>query len=127
VRRLLLHANAFRGVVDDDGQIFASQHVIEEIAQLLLRPNQVDANGQSLAGEDGPANLRLGSFIGANSIKRNIDEHGREKLLGFFLDIDHGAALVLAALGAGAMGELLLVAGGALGDPNGGQKVMRAA
>jgi hypothetical protein len=44
-----------------------------------------------------------------------------------FLDVDHGAALVLAALGAGAMGQLLLVAVGALRDADGGQKVVRAA
>jgi hypothetical protein len=87
----------------------------------------VDTDGQSAAGEDGPANLRLGSFIGAYGIKRDIDEHGRKKLLGFFLDIEDGASLVLAALGAGAMGQLLLVAGGALGDAHGGQKVVAAA
>ena len=45
-------------------------------------------------------------------------------LLGFFLDIQNGAALVLSALGAGAMGQLLLVAVGALGEPDGGQKVV---
>jgi hypothetical protein len=79
----------------------------------------VDPHGQSFASENSPANLRFRSFIGAYSVKRNVDEHGR-RLLGFFLDFDNGAALVLAALGAGAMGELLLVAGGALGDTHGG-------
>jgi hypothetical protein len=74
----------------------------------------VDPHGQSLAGEDGPANLRLGSFVGAYGVKRNIDEHGRGKLLLCFLDNDHGTALVLAALGTGAMGQLLFVAGRAL-------------
>jgi len=49
------------------------------------------------------------------------------RLLGFFLDIDNGASLVLAALGAGAMRELFLVAGGALGDADGGQEIVRAA
>jgi hypothetical protein len=44
-----------------------------------------------------------------------------------FLDIEDGAALVLAALGAGAMGQLLLVAVGALGNAHGGEEVMRAA
>ena len=127
VRRLLLHADAFRGMVDDDGQVFVFQVFVQKIAQLRLRPNQVDPHGQSLAGEDRPANLRLGSFVGAYGVKRNIDEHGRGNLLGCFLDVQHGAALVLAALGAGAMGQLLLVAGGALGDAHGGQKVVRAA
>jgi len=49
---------------------------------------------------------------------------GTGRLLGCFLDIDHGAALVLAALGAGAMGQLLLVACGTFRDPDGGQKVV---
>jgi hypothetical protein len=88
----------------------------------------VDPDGQSPAGENRPANLRLGSFIGAYGIKRNIDEHGRGILLGFFLYyIQDGMALVLATLGAGAMGQLLFVAGGALGYAHGGQKVVRAA
>jgi hypothetical protein len=77
VRRLLFHADAFRGMVDDDGQIFVFQVFVQKVAQLRLRPNQVDPHGQSLAGEDGPANLRLGSFVGAYGVKRNIDEHGR--------------------------------------------------
>jgi hypothetical protein len=127
MRRLLFHADAFRSMVNDEGQVFVSQHFIEQIAQFCLRPNQVDTNWQSLAGENRPANLRLGSFVGAYGVKRNINEHKRGKLLGCFLDINHGAALVLAALGAGAMGELLLVASGALGDPYSGQKVVRTA
>jgi hypothetical protein len=73
----------------------------------------VDPDRQLPAGEDRPANLRLRSFVGAYGVKRNVDEHGLWRLLGGFLDIEDGAALVLAALGAGAMGQFLLVAGGA--------------
>jgi hypothetical protein len=47
-------------------------------------------------------------------------------LVGYFLDVEDGAALVLAALGAGAMGQLLLVAVGALGNAGGGEEVVRA-
>jgi hypothetical protein len=114
-------------MVDDDRQVLVVQVLVEEIVQLRLRPNQVDPYGQSLASEDSPAKLRLGSFVGAYGVKRNIDEHGRGKLLFSFLDSDHGAALVLAALGAGAMGQLLFVAGWALGYAHGGEKVVRAA
>jgi hypothetical protein len=87
----------------------------------------MNTDGQSLAGKDGSANLRLGSLVSANGVKGDVDEHGNWRLLGCFLDIDYGAALVLAALGAGAMGQLLLVAGGAFRDPNGSQKVVRTA
>jgi hypothetical protein len=48
-------------------------------------------------------------------------------LLGGFFDFEDVAALVDAALGAGAVGELLLVAVGALGDADGGKEVVRAA
>jgi hypothetical protein len=48
-------------------------------------------------------------------------------LLGSFFNIKNGAALVLSALGAGAMGKLLLVTVGALRHADSGQKVVRAA
>src|ERR1035438_587557 len=49
------------------------------------------------------------------------------RLLGSFLHVQHRAALVGAALGAGAMRQLLLMAVRAFGDAHGGQKVVRAA
>jgi hypothetical protein len=60
--------------------------------------------------------------------RRTSREHGtlQRSLLGF-LGFKHGAALVLAALGAGVMGQLLLVAIGALRDAGGGQEVVGAA
>jgi hypothetical protein len=108
--------------VNDDGQVIVAQSLIQKIVQLRLRTHQVDPNRQRFAGEDRPTNLRFRSFVGAYCVKRDVNEHGR--LLGFVLDFDHGASLVLAALGAGAMGQLLLVAGGALGDADGGQKIV---
>jgi hypothetical protein len=48
-------------------------------------------------------------------------------LLGCFLYVQHGAALVRSALGAGAMGQLLLVAVGALRQPHCGKKIVGAA
>jgi hypothetical protein len=50
----------------------------------------------------------------------------RRRLLGF-LHIKNGTALVLAALGAGAMGQLLLVAVGALGDPGSRKEIVSTA
>ena len=48
-------------------------------------------------------------------------------LLCGFLGVQHGPAFVLSALGAGAMGKLLLVAVGALRDSGRGEEVMGAA
>jgi len=48
-------------------------------------------------------------------------------LLCRFLDVENGAALVLSALGASAVGQLLLVAVGALGEAHSRQKVVRTA
>ena len=124
LRCLLLHADTFRGMVDDDRQVFVVEQFIELIAQLRLWPNQVDPHGQSAAGEDGPANLRLWCFIGADGVEHDVDEHGCPELADCFLYVENGAALVLAALGAGVVGELLLVAVGALADADGGQKVV---
>ena len=78
LRRLLFHADAFSGIVDDDGQVVVAQGFVQKIAQLRLRTHQVDPHGQSLASEDSPANLRFRSFVGAYGVKRNIDQHGRE-------------------------------------------------
>jgi hypothetical protein len=50
----------------------------------------------------------------------------RSKLLGF-LHFQNCTAFVLAALGAGAMGQLLLVAVGAFGDTRGREEIMSTA
>ena len=62
-------------MVDDDGQVFVFEVLVEQVAQLRLRPDQMDPHGQSAAGEDGPANLRLGSFVGTYGVKRDVGEH----------------------------------------------------
>ena len=90
--------------------------LVEQVAQLRLGPDQMDPHRQGAAGEDRPANLRLGSFVGTYGVKRDVGEHRNEVLLCFF-HFQNGAALVGSALGAGAMGQLLLVAAGALGEP----------
>jgi hypothetical protein len=87
----------------------------------------MDPHRQSFAGEDGPTNLRFWSFVGTYGVERNVNEHGRWNLLRSFLDVQNGATLVGAALGAGAMGQLLFVAVGALGESYGRKKVVRAA
>jgi hypothetical protein len=87
----------------------------------------VDADGQRLAGDDGPANLGFGGLVGSYGVKRNINEHGHRRLLGGFLDVKNRAALVDAALRAGLVRQLLLVTARALGDSHGGEEIVRAA
>jgi hypothetical protein len=87
----------------------------------------VDPYRQSAASKNGSPDLWFGSFVGTYGVENNVNEHVWLRLLDGFLDVQHGAALVGSALGAGAMGQLLLVAVGALGDADGGQKVVRAA
>jgi hypothetical protein len=42
--------------------------LVEQIAQLHLGPDEMDAHGQSAAGKDGSPDLRLGSLIGAYGV-----------------------------------------------------------
>src|SRR5665213_3586287 len=63
-------------MVNDNGQVFVLQVLVEKIAQLRLRPDEVDPHGQSTAREDRSPNLRLRCFVGTYCIKRNVDEHG---------------------------------------------------
>jgi hypothetical protein len=115
-------------VVDDDGQVFVFvfEMLIEQVAELRLGPDQMDSHGESAAGKDGSPDLRLGSLIGTNGVKRDVGKHRGCDLL-LFLHIEHGAALVLAALGAGLMGQLFFVAIGALRESGSGKKVVRTA
>jgi hypothetical protein len=124
---LFLHADAFRGLVKDDRQLLASHLGIQKRAQLYLRPNQMDPDGQALAGKNRSANLRQWSFVGAYGVKRNVDKLRHRGLFGGFLDFQNGPTLVRATFGAGVMGQLFLVAVGTLGEPGGGQKVVGAA
>jgi hypothetical protein len=62
-------------MVDDDGKIFVFKVLVQKVAQLRLRPNQMDPHWQSLASEDRSPDLRLWCFVGAYGVKRNVDEH----------------------------------------------------
>ena len=65
---LFVHADPLRGVVDDDGQVFVFKMLVEQVAQLRLRPDEMHAHGQRAAGEDGSPDLRFGSLIGTNGV-----------------------------------------------------------
>src|SRR5208282_6846088 len=89
-------------------------------------PDQMHANRQRASGQDGSANLRLWSLVGTHCVEHDVGKHLDGELLGFFY-VQHGTALVRSALGAGAMGQLLFVAVGALRDPDRSEKVVGAA
>jgi hypothetical protein len=113
-------------MMDDDGQVFIFKMLIEQVAELRLGTDQMDPHWKSAASEDSPLDLRLGSLIGANGVKRDVSEHRGWNLL-LFLDFEHSAAFVCPTLGAGAMGQLLFVAVGTLREPGSGKKVVSTA
>ena len=63
-------------MVDHDGQVFVFKVLVQQVAQLRLRPNQVDPHGQSTARQNRPLDLRLRSLIGTYGVERNVDQHG---------------------------------------------------
>ncbi len=72
---LFVHRDALRSVVDDDGEVFIFKVLIEEVAELGLGTDQMDPHGKSATGEDGSLDLRLGSLVGTNCVKRDVGEH----------------------------------------------------
>ena len=66
-------------MVDDDGQLFVFEVLVELVAQLLLGADQMHAHRQRPAGKDGATDLRLGSLIGTNRVKDDVGEHGYGK------------------------------------------------
>jgi hypothetical protein len=99
---------------------------------------EVDADTLELtASQDGPANLWFGGFVGTHCVNDDVYRHSAqhrsvqvddsELSLDSFFGCQDGSALVLAALAAGAVGQLALVAVGALGEAGGGEEVVAAA
>jgi hypothetical protein len=74
----------------------------------------VDPYGQRAASHDCAPDFRLGSVVRTDGVERYVVEHWSLSLLGCFFYVQNNASLVLATLGAGAMGKLLLVTVGAL-------------
>jgi hypothetical protein len=72
---LFVHRDTLRSVVDNDGQVFIFKILIEKVAKLRLRTDQMDPHRKSATSEDGSLNLRLGSLIGTNGVKRDVGEH----------------------------------------------------
>ena len=100
---------------------------VEFPANNFFRTNQNYAHSECTRGEQGAAYLGPGAVVTAHCIHgdRQHERNAGEKL--FFCDFDDFAALVLAALRAGAMGEFRLVAVGALGHAGHTEVIMSAA
>ena len=60
--------------MDDNGQVFIVQVLVEQIAQLRLGPNQVDPHREAARGKNRPANLRFRSFVGTEGVQRDVDD-----------------------------------------------------
>ena len=52
-----------RGVMDDDRQVFVFEMLVQQIAELAFRPNQMHPHRKRAAGFNGAANLRFRSFV----------------------------------------------------------------
>src|SRR6266567_8007128 len=72
---LLVHANAFGGMLDGDGQVLILEVLVEQVAQLRLRPNEMDPYRKGAAGKDGAPNLRLRGLVAAECVQRYVDQH----------------------------------------------------
>ncbi len=78
VRSFFVHADALRGVVDDDGQVFFFEVFVEEVAELGFGPNEMHPDRERAAGKNRPPDLGFGCFVGTYCVQRNIDEHGAQ-------------------------------------------------
>ena len=63
--------------MDDDGEVFVFEVLIQEVAELRLGTDQVHTHGQVLARLNRAADLGLGSFVRAEGVQRDIDERRR--------------------------------------------------
>ena len=80
---LVFHADPLGGVDDLDLRFLASvadretaaQGAVEGRAKDLLRADEMDSDAKSARGEDGPANLRFGGFVGTHCINCYVDWH----------------------------------------------------
>ena len=78
--------------MDDDGQVLVFEVLVEQVAQLRLRPDQVHPDGQRAAGQDCPPDLRLGSFVGTDGVKRDVGEHAESLQIYFAASLTSSTA-----------------------------------
>jgi len=116
---LVGHADPLGGMDDVDGEVFAVAVEVECWADAVFGADEVDADGELAACGHGTANLGVRGFVGAHGVEDDVGQHAVCVWMSLVPGLDFrfggedGAALVLAALGAGVMGELALLAVGA--------------
>ena len=62
-------------MVDHDGQLLIFEVLVQQIAKFRGWPDQVHTNGKFAAGHDCALDLGLGSFIGTDGVKNDVNEH----------------------------------------------------
>jgi hypothetical protein len=132
-------------VLDADGEFVPSAIVVQLLAEKFFSSNENHLNREAFDRVYRPFDFRFGGMVSPHSVYRDSDHIVRFgavhagsvqtetpgpftltiRLL--FSDFDHLAALVGAAGGTNAMGELLFATLRALGQSGGRQEVMRTA
>jgi hypothetical protein len=125
VSGLLIHADTLAGVDDVDRQTLTVERVREPAAENVLGSYQMHSYRELAAGENRSTQFGLRRLVRAHGIESDVSQH-RPRLAGF-LDFNNVTALVDAALGACTVGQLALVAVGALGETDRGQRIVRTA
>ena len=114
LHRFVLHGDDFAGVHDFDGQAGGGRIALQFRPDALCRARPADGNAIVPGGLNGAFDLRLRRPVGTHRVQSYDAWHGVAELAGFF-DVQNFTALVVAALGAGAMRQLALVAVRTLG------------
>jgi hypothetical protein len=125
-RSFFVHADVLTGVDDFNGQFFAVERLLEKRAQGILRADEEDLDRKLTCSLDSSTDFRIRRLVGTHGINGDNCQHANWGLAGF-LGLKHSPALVGAALAADTVGQLALVAAGALGETRGGEKVMGTA
>ncbi|GGG98519.1 hypothetical protein GCM10011586_12420 [Silvibacterium dinghuense] len=63
------------GMDDFNGQAFAPEDIPEAAAKRLLRPYEMNPDGELTAGEDRSAEFGLGRLIRTHGIESDVNQH----------------------------------------------------
>ena len=122
----VVHGDDFAGVNDFDGKARGAGVAGEIGAQTICGTDEQDAHAVVARRLQGAFDFGLRRLVGPHRIQSDYARHEGRKL-GLLFDLKNFAALVVAALGAGAVRQFLLVAVGTLGEREPGERVMGAA
>lgn len=124
--RIVLHGDHFAGVDDADGQVSPAVVLGQLGFEDVLFPDKDQVDVLVARSANCAVNLGSGRVIATHCIDSDgYHAEGQDRLFGD--DFDDFAALIIAAVRAGAMGELHFVALGAFGEARSLQRVMSPA